>query len=286
MNILGSCVRTGLTLVKRFSFALIALMLLPSLSSHAGGEKCYTLVPRARGQFAMCLELEKNLNEFCGEQPMVCELKISPKYPKLKLPKWTTLDITQNMSLIERMTRGSMLRGERNSLGSTEYNWAMLRDRIGNNENHGKASLSRAQIDLTNGGRRETIYRVDTGFCPELNFGKAANDSPWREIIAKRQPSQRYIKTDPLVYSERHAKILENPEWRARAESGQEPFPGASETTFVTDIFYYEGRAFKFDWELMPWVQEITTFRDKWPETPDSVFQTTVCQFTYSGSEH
>lgn len=273
-----------LTVVKRFSFALIALLLLPSLSSHADGEKCYTLVPRARGQFAMCLELEKSLNEFCGEQPMVCALKISPKYPKLTLPKWTALDVEQNMDLIERLVRGRWLHAEKNSPGSNDRNWAMTRDRIVKYARAGQASLSRARIDLANGGAREVIFRVDTGLCPDLNFGTAANDPEWKEIIANREPDERYIKTDPDVYSERHAQILDNPVWRALAESGNEPFEGAYELADVTDIFYYEGRAFKFEWDSSPWVQEVHTFRDKWPETPDSVSQATVCQFTYSGS--
>jgi hypothetical protein len=168
--------RSKLAVVIRFSALLFTLTLLPSLSSQANGEKCYTLVPRARGQFAMCLELEKNLNEFCGEQPMVCALKISPRYPKLTLPKWTALDVERNMDLIERLVRGSLLHTVKHSPRASDYNWAMLRDRIAKYAPAGQASLSRARIDLANGGAREVIYRVDTGLCLDLNFGTAAND--------------------------------------------------------------------------------------------------------------
>jgi hypothetical protein len=230
----------------------------------------------------MCLELEKNLNEFCGEQPMVCALKISPRYPKLTLPKWTALDVERNMDLIERLVRGSLLHTVKHSPRASDYNWAMLRDRIAKYAPAGQASLSRARIDLANGGAREVIYRVDTGLCPDLNFGTAANDPEWKEIIANLKSDERHIKTDPLVFSERHAQILDNPEWRALAESGSEPFEAAYELTDVADIFYYEGRAFKFEWDSGPRVQEVNTFRDKWPETTDSVYQVTVCQFKYT----
>src|SRR5712691_10186788 len=56
-------------------------------------------------QYPLCRELEKNLNEFTNQPPMVCERKFSSKYKDFRRPDWRLLpteDAIQAVLAIER----------------------------------------------------------------------------------------------------------------------------------------------------------------------------------------
>lgn len=51
----------------------------------------------------MCEALVKNLNEFSDEGFMLCDLKISPKYPELKNLDWKEVDVEKSKDLIKEL---------------------------------------------------------------------------------------------------------------------------------------------------------------------------------------
>jgi len=121
--------------------------------------------------------------------------------------------------------------------------------------------LETSEIDVFNRGVRESVYQLTLNTC------EAAKE--------------RVFKLDAIKMFERHAQIITNPEWRERAENGEQAFPGAAVADgFAADYFYFDGRTYEFHWSPEPWVREVS-YRESSAFDEPLVGMRTVCNFEY-----
>lgn len=134
---------------------------------------CYWLVPivkdgKVQPLESVCLTMEKNLNRFCDEPPMACELKIAPEFAgQIVKPNWVSLDIETNRMLIEEFIRAPWESGV--SMTQKQKDEILEIDRMEKSIANKELSFSRAQLDLYNLGKPQTAYRLDYGDCRALN---------------------------------------------------------------------------------------------------------------------
>lgn len=261
------------------STVLLALAANAGSAQKPGNEprKCYELQARVYGdgepnRSAMCAMLEANLNEFCAEPPMVCTLRIAPSHPEFALPAWQPLDLDANRALLERLVRGKALGTQSAQMPQRdEAAWQSMVAALGDAEREGSGALATAEVDLLNRGTPERVYQLTTSSC-------AAAEA-------------EVFKLSPIVYAEREAEVVTDPELRSRADRGESPFPGASWLgASAADLFYYDGRVFEFHWSPDPWVREVSSSALRVTlGNPDAVTELVgaraVCEFKYTGND-
>jgi uncharacterized protein len=144
---------------------------LNAISTH----KCYWLEPPRKDSAgkrppveSICHALEKNLNQFCDQPPMVCGLKIAPKFSKqFMLPSWKSVE-NVNPAMIEEFIRApwmdsSLKKEDKDAL------WEEERPKIEAAFAKKRLTFSKAQLDLYNLGKAQTVYRLDYGNCQADN---------------------------------------------------------------------------------------------------------------------
>lgn len=133
----------------------------------------------------VCLALEKNLNEFCDQPPMVCDLKIHPKHARdLALPKWEPVDLDGSLGLLEDLIRAPYL-SARDARAASQV-WESARPDIEAAFNERRLKVSTAQLDLYQTGFTAKTYRYDLGDCAQKNPRlEPSNDGgAWRTELA------------------------------------------------------------------------------------------------------
>jgi len=233
---------TSISIGAGLFLAVVALAMAQDAQQSPGAtpNRCYVMtpidqIPGRPDRTAMCQALERNLNQLCG-QSMNCGLKVSPNHPEFSLPAWETLDIGENMQLLETMFRGEALQRERANPGWTDRTWKNVVARLLDPEN--SARLAVAEIDIMNRGKPESVYELRLGACD------ASADSP-------AIPSKILLARD--------AEAMTNPDWRAAGERGQDPYVGSAALGTSADIFFYDETTFLFHPGIEPWVDQMRT---------------------------
>lgn len=152
----------------------IAVLSLPSSSLAKG--RCYKAEslkgpygePGTKPIEPVCRALERNLNEFCDEPPMVCDLKIHPEHrAELALPKWTPVELDGSLKFLEDLIRApwqsSLVYDAATTVWESErpdLEAALIADRL---------RVSSAPLDLYQTGLMAEVYRYDLGNCAQKN---------------------------------------------------------------------------------------------------------------------
>jgi hypothetical protein len=229
-------------------------------------DSCYRTVPVETvpiyDRTDMCEALARNLNAFCDRPPMICGLEIADPTLGLALPEWQELDIEENMELLEDLVRGAALRpGDPGDLA-----WANLLNALRNPDPGEVPTLRTAEIDIMNRGELDTVYSLDLGKC-----------------ATSRRDN---LSHGPALYLHQHAEVERDPAWRARAENGLIPFPGARQLSPSPWVpFIFQGRTFLYSWSLKPTAGELVappslTSMDVDPQS-NGLGASTVCQIEY-----
>jgi hypothetical protein len=119
----------------------------------------------------VCQAMEENLNRFCDQPPMVCELKVAPECrQQITFPNWTPLDPEKNRELIEEFLRTPWRAGS-SQPNSTLKKEIFQEEKTKINEAITAKTLTFAKdtLDLYNMGQPQTAYRLDYGTCYAAN---------------------------------------------------------------------------------------------------------------------
>jgi hypothetical protein len=252
------------------------LALLSAFSVKAAG-RCYVAQPvedennKTLPIEPACRVLEANLNEFCDEPPLMCGIKIAPKYARdLSLPKWKPVDLHGKIDLVEQTVRARW--GSDQKAAQTIWNEERAPFEAGLAA--GTLSLKSADLDLLGIGRKLTVYRIDPGTCEKKNQQVLQSRDPgvWNsgflssetEVMlspsATREVTRQYFigswrengdvvlyKNLPLQYwmgSLRHINSSEEPTFELQVwkslilrQEGREP------SIYRTDMYRFEYRA-------------------------------------------
>lgn len=145
---------------------------------------CYTLRPLEDGSGhisvdalgnlpviePVCQAMEENLNQFCDQPPMVCELKVSPRFQgQITFPEWVPLDPKVNLALIEEFIRAPWEEGLDKK--TPKEIWEAERLKVEAALAANRLTFSKAQLDLYNLGKLQPAYRLDYGTCKIYNPG-------------------------------------------------------------------------------------------------------------------
>lgn len=214
--------------------ALVAFIVcLPAASFAAGA--CYKAEslkgpygePGSKPIEPVCLALEKNLNEFCDEPPMVCKLRIHPIHAhELSLPRWEPVELGGNLSLIEELIRTPYASAP--DPNAAQQVWQGLRPDIEAAFQDGRLTVSTAMLDLYQTGTKAKVYRYDLGDCAQKNpyLGASNKNGSWAVKIKTPEIS---VNLAPIGYKDLEKRYY--------------PLAGS---WFGGDVFLFRGKAFSY----------------------------------------
>ncbi len=165
---------------------------------------CYTLEPILDGGKTgkvlpiepVCEVLEKNLNRFCDEPPMVCGLKVAPEFrDKITFPTWTPIESKDNLALIEAFIRAPWI--DRTKDHFDQYRWDIERPEIEQAIKEKRLSFSQTNLDLYNLGQAQPAYKLDYGNC-EANNPRLKERIQW-DALEIHQPSSVKVHHAPEI---------------------------------------------------------------------------------------
>jgi len=193
-------------------------------------DHCYTALPpkNAAGNDKpiepVCRVLEQNLNQFCDEPPMVCGLRIAPRFSnELAVPVWDPVDFGGRLSFVEALVRGEI---EYLNAGKAATDvWNDFRAGYEEALQAGRLTVLTADLDMYRLGRPLTVYRVDPGDCEKRNSSQLNSREQWNAQLAS---AGVFVYTAPEA-----VKSLE-PQYRFG------PTP-------TGDVFLYNGRAYFYN---------------------------------------
>lgn len=155
-------------------FVLGAVLGLTLGNVSAGAGMCYTAVPvpDLKGKDTpiepICHELEENLNAFCDEPPVVCGLKVAPKFTgEFAFPAWRSVALDGGLDLVESLVRAPW--ASISSEQGKEDVWKDYRAVLAPALADGRLTVATAELDLFQLGRAYKTYRIDAGNCAQLN---------------------------------------------------------------------------------------------------------------------
>jgi len=175
----------------------------------------------------VCRALEANLNEFCDQPPMVCELKIHPRHAReLSLPKWEPVDLDGSVSLLEELIRAPW----KNSVDPTAGGriWEDARPDIEGAFNEGRLRVSTARLDLYQTGIKAKTYRYDLGDCRQKNkYLELTNEGGAWEV--RLRPAEVHVELGSEEY------------WAL-----EKLYSPLARSSFASDIFLFRGQPFSY----------------------------------------
>lgn len=183
--------------------------------------------PKSNQIEPVCRALERNLNEFCDQPPMVCELKIHPKYARdLSLPIWKPVHLGGDFGLLEELIRAPWQSAPDPNAASKILE--EVRPGIEAAFAEGRLKASTSEIDLYQTGTRVKIYRYDLGDCAQKNpFSNGMGNHNW-EVALKSPEIRNYLA--PESYSALGLRYYLLP--------GGSPLAG--------EVFFFRGKAFTY----------------------------------------
>lgn len=129
----------------------------------------------------VCQAMEENLNQFCDQPPMVCGLKVAPRFQQqITVPEWLSLDPEANRALIEEFIRAPW---QGASDKETEQRiWEHERPKVESALAAKRLTFSETRLDLYNLGRAQLAYRLDYGTCNSDNQ-QLSNNAEWEAPV-------------------------------------------------------------------------------------------------------
>jgi hypothetical protein len=162
-----------------FLVALPILLLLAHETQAASGP-CYRFadfnpeMPQLN-RAAVCKAILQNLNAFCEEPPMVCELKIHSKLgSNLRQPEWRRVSPTPTAKDLEQFFSAPETALGRPAMG--QQDWDRWRPEIQIAIERNTLTVDEAEVDLLNQGVKRRTFRVQTGECTNKNHATEDSD--------------------------------------------------------------------------------------------------------------
>ena len=169
--------------------------LLGSVCAGAAGQ-CYKANPvndvngKPQPIAEVCKALVKNLNEFCDEPPMVCGIKIHPKYAKqFTFPDWQPVELNGSISLVESAYR-TPWESVRDKSAASKL-WEEDRPAVEAALSEGRLTVKRAMLDLFQLGEKVETYRIDYGDCEKENADRLLQHAPEQWNLPLKTSSTR-----------------------------------------------------------------------------------------------
>src|SRR5689334_5934975 len=154
------------------------MSLLAGCSTAEAKKQCYTAVPVDNAQHTpepLCRLLEANLNEFCDVPPVVCGMKIAPRYAQqLSIPRWSAVDLRGRPARVEEIVRAFRPATPQGA----DRVWNEMRHDVEAAIAAGRFTLQTAQVDLFGTGQTLSVFRMDDGACPIENQDLLTSKDP------------------------------------------------------------------------------------------------------------
>jgi len=117
------------------------------------------------GQFALCRDLERNLNRFKDEPPQVCRRKFDPAMKDFRMPGWRKLSPDE----ARRAALAIVPSGFRKFHGPNAPVVKKLEQQVEESAAAGKLEAWEARFDLARSGERVNVVLVSRGKCHSEN---------------------------------------------------------------------------------------------------------------------
>lgn len=133
--------------VMNSNWAIRALVVMCWLSTGVIAEAGEYVITKGQ-RFELCRELAENLNTFKDEPPLLCGLKLNPKYTNFRFPKWEMMDVRENVEIVQMVLHSTPL---------SKWNQERIENR--------QLILQKGAVDINSDGRPNTVYRVEMLDC-------------------------------------------------------------------------------------------------------------------------
>jgi hypothetical protein len=147
--------------------------------------------------FAVCRELEQNLNRFQKDPPMVCGLRFRPHFKDFKHPDWEDLNPCEFQAAVRSMIDLEIrhMPNWKNALPEQqqqELEKRLAEIRLAFERNQVK--LQRARFDLDRHEGKETVLRLEVGNCePARNYDSSIGYwDRWAVVKNNEEMDDRY----------------------------------------------------------------------------------------------
>jgi hypothetical protein len=204
----------------------LAIALLSGQLQAAG--KCYTATRIDKKPIApICKVVEANLNEYCNQPPMVCDIRIHEKYSRLlTLPAWEDVTSDTSMSFLERLIRAPYLSNP-NTDAANEI-WNEQKPGIVAASTAGHLQIARSNLDLFHTGAKQLVYKYTLNDCGEKNKYLTSDlPDPWD--VKLETPTTEYAIAESDLNALKHKYQIVMPGVMGRG-----------------NLFLYDGKVFNY----------------------------------------
>jgi len=250
------------------------------LTVQARGAGCYALAPLRDGKGKLrpiepvCRVMEKNLNRFCDQPPMVCGLKIAPEFrDRLTMPEWAPLDPAANLEWIEEFVRAPWVDATSLTQKGRDELWEEDRPKIEQAFAEKRITFSQAQLDLYNLGQAQLAYRLDFGNCEALN----------PQLTFQNRKNWGKQKTVPAPVQIQHAPEIVRELFEQYFPLGRSP---------LHEVFLFDGKVYDYvmagtgaTWKSPPEFLDLyVNRRERWTNPgveQQRLIMDNICRFQY-----
>ena len=174
----------------------------------------------------VCQALEDNLNQFCSQPPMACQLHITPRFSRqFVIPEWRLLRERLSTGMVEEFIRAPW-EGSDISEVIKDRIWQEDRIKVQKALAEKRISFSTSNLDIYNLGRKYPAYRLDYGNCRANNPQLAQGSEEWARPIT---PAPVQIQYSPK-----------------RVENLFRQYAPLERGTILGDAFLYGGQTYMY----------------------------------------
>lgn len=153
-------------------------------------DECYVLQPlldedgKVEAIEPVCQAMEENLNQYCDQPPMVCQIQVAPKFHEIiTFPVWKQLNPDGNRKFIERFSRTPWQLRSKDNDNLEEKIWQEEKSKIDAAFAGKTIAFSKGKLDLYNIGVPKPVFRLDYGTCSVDNQQLSQRDG-WNSPLS------------------------------------------------------------------------------------------------------
>lgn len=141
--------------------ALLAGAAIALMSAAQAGE--YKLIEG--GQYELCRDLERNLNTFKDEPPMVCGIRINPDFEDFDVPDWEPMQAKDHVNLLKQLFWEQNIHKGGYTPKAVAKEWKKYKFVLAEKISLGTVHLWKAQFDIDHDGKMDAVIKVADDQC-------------------------------------------------------------------------------------------------------------------------
>lgn len=121
-------------------------------------------------QYELCRDLERNLNTFKDEPPMVCGIRLNPEFEDFRVPAWEPMRAKDHVGLLKQMywAKYSGLGGYTPEIIAEE--WRKYLPELKQKIERGQVQIAKGHFDIEHDSDKESVVRLRDDGCDAVKY--------------------------------------------------------------------------------------------------------------------